>query len=202
MTRAHDFAVDLAKAGKSNKEIKEMVDKVYVASGLSISQVYRILAKVKAGENAEDRRGFITERRIRTPDMVKAVEAFVAENRRHTVNDICKGFSLTRETVGRILHDDLGLVKKSARWVPKLLSDDQKKEREQCAKEVVLEAFLMTMSVPFFTPRDQGTFKAVAFQGHPRRQRCRHQGRSNFLRLQWNDIRELRSGWHHCQCGF
>ena len=28
-----------------------------------------------------------------------------------------------------ILHKDLGLVKKSARWVPKFLPDEQKKER-------------------------------------------------------------------------
>ena len=36
MTRAHDFAVDLAKAGKSAKEIKELLDKVHKDEGLSI----------------------------------------------------------------------------------------------------------------------------------------------------------------------
>ena len=41
------------------------------------------------------------------------------------------GLSVT--TIHRILTKDLGLVKKSARWVPKILSDDQKKARvERC----------------------------------------------------------------------
>jgi hypothetical protein len=36
-----------------------------------------------------------------------------------------------------IHHDNLGLVKKSARWVPKLLSEDQKKEHVKMCKEFV-----------------------------------------------------------------
>ncbi len=37
----------------------------------------------------------------------------------------------------RILRDDLGLVKKSARWVPKLLNEDQKQERVRTCKEFI-----------------------------------------------------------------
>jgi uncharacterized ferritin-like protein (DUF455 family) len=36
-----------------------------------------------------------------------------------------------------ILRDDLGLVKKSARWVPKLLNEDQKQESVRTCKEFV-----------------------------------------------------------------
>jgi hypothetical protein len=39
--------------------------------------------------------------------------------------------------MNKILHDDLGLVKKSTRWVPKLLSDDQRKERVRTCTEFV-----------------------------------------------------------------
>ena len=40
---------------------------------------------------------------------------------------------LSVNTIHRILTKDLGLIKKSARWVPKFLSADQKKERvERC----------------------------------------------------------------------
>ena len=35
-----------------------------------------------------------------------------------------------------IIHDDLGLVKKSARWVPKLLSQEQKDNRIACSREL------------------------------------------------------------------
>jgi hypothetical protein len=37
----------------------------------------------------------------------------------------------------KILQDDLGLVKKSARWVPKLLSKEQKQERVLTCQEFV-----------------------------------------------------------------
>ena len=40
-------------------------------------------------------------------------------------------------TIHRILHDDLGLVKKSARWVPKLLSQEQKEERVRTSRQMV-----------------------------------------------------------------
>ncbi len=40
---------------------------------------------------------------------------------------------LTFGTVQAILTDNLGLVKKSARWVPKLLSSEQKTERVDCS---------------------------------------------------------------------
>ncbi len=36
-----------------------------------------------------------------------------------------------------ILHQELGLVKKTARWVPKLLSEDQKRERVRICTEFV-----------------------------------------------------------------
>ena len=35
----------------------------------------------------------------------------------------------------QILHEDLGLIKKSARWVPKLLTDAQKDERVRTCKQ-------------------------------------------------------------------
>ena len=35
-----------------------------------------------------------------------------------------------------IIHDDLGLVKKSARWVSKLLSQEQKDNRIACSREL------------------------------------------------------------------
>jgi hypothetical protein len=37
-------------------------------------------------------------------------------------------------TISHILHKELGLVKKSAHWMSKLLSQDQKKERVRCTK--------------------------------------------------------------------
>ena len=42
---------------------------------------------------------------------------------------------MSHGTIHTILHEDLGLVKKSARWVPELLTDAQKEERVRTCKQ-------------------------------------------------------------------
>jgi hypothetical protein len=44
--------------------------------------------------------------------------------------DLATAHGVSYGTMHNILHQELGLVKKSARWVPKLLSEDQKGESE------------------------------------------------------------------------
>ncbi len=46
-----------------------------------------------------------------------------------TCMDLVTAHGVSYGTMHNILHDELGLVKKLARWVPKLLSEEQKKEQ-------------------------------------------------------------------------
>ncbi len=50
MTRVHDFAVDLAKAGRSFHEIKAMVDFVYGDKGVKKMAISGILKKCSDGK--------------------------------------------------------------------------------------------------------------------------------------------------------
>jgi hypothetical protein len=68
MTRLNHFAVDLAKAGRSFREIKAMVDSVYGDKGLNKTVIIAILKKVKEGKNADNRKGFPTEKWVITAD--------------------------------------------------------------------------------------------------------------------------------------
>jgi hypothetical protein len=54
--------VDLAKAGKMFKDIKELMDTVYWDKGLKMRAIYTILKKVKSEENANDQRGKKTKK--------------------------------------------------------------------------------------------------------------------------------------------
>ena len=78
------------------------------------------------------------------------------------------GLSVT--TIHRILTKDLGLVKKSARWVPKILSDDQKKARvERRRSKSVLDS-IVTMdesAVSFHTPETKQQSKQWVKKGQP-----------------------------------
>jgi hypothetical protein len=54
-----------------------------------------------------------------------------------SIQDLARAHGRSYGTISRILHSQLGLVKKLARWVPKLLSKEQKEERLRTLKEFV-----------------------------------------------------------------
>lgn len=178
MMREHDFVIDLAKAGKMAKEIKELTDVAHGGKALTLQMIYKIVARVRKGEDAEDRRGR-SRRRKRMPNMVKAVKTFVEEDRRVCMENIMEEFDISCGTVFNILHDDLELSKKSSRWVPHLLSEAQKEERICCAKVFKKELFnrgdtflnsIITMDksmVPFFTPKAKQMSKQWVAKGSP-----------------------------------
>ena len=115
MTRAHDFVVDLAKAGKSFREIQDMVSTVYGDKSLKKTAIYDIMKKVKEGKNTEDLRGINTPKRVRSAAVIASVSAAVAADRRITVRELASNHGLSIGTIDRILHKELGLVKKSAK---------------------------------------------------------------------------------------
>ena len=112
MTRAHDFVVDLAKAGKSFREIQDMVSTVYGDKSLKKTAIYDIMKKVKEGKNTEDLRGINTPKCVRSADVIASVSAAVAADRWVTIRELASNLGLSIGTIDRILHKDLGLVKK------------------------------------------------------------------------------------------
>ena len=61
----------------------------------------------------------------------------VIENRPLTVKDIAKAYGISSEQVHKVLHQNLDMRKLSARWVPRLLTIDHKREgkgRSLCRK--------------------------------------------------------------------
>jgi hypothetical protein len=123
MTRVHDFVVDLAKGGKSFGDIKKLVGDVYGDKALKKTQIYEILQRVKMGKNTDDRSGFTQQKTKMTAKLlIASVAAAVSEDRRMSIQDLARAHG----TISRILHSQLGLIKKSACWVPKLLSKEQK----------------------------------------------------------------------------
>lgn len=134
MTREHDFVVDLARANQTCPEIKRLSDSAFGEKALSKSQIYRIIKNVKDGVDPSDKRTLSGRKRKRTEDIIEAVKDLVEADRRISIGEIRAHFDLGYSTIQRILRDDLGLTLKSARWVPKLLSEEQKTERVRCAQ--------------------------------------------------------------------
>jgi histone-lysine N-methyltransferase SETMAR len=137
MSKVRDFVAALARAGKTAAEIKTLVEAAFADQALGLTSIYNILKKVKAGKNTDDQRHLNAKRTKRSTTLVADVAAAVENDARVTCVDLASAFGVSRGTIHNILRDDLGLVKKSARWVPKILSEDQKKERVRICTEFV-----------------------------------------------------------------
>ena len=72
-----------------------------------------------------------------TADTIRRVESAVEADGPLNVIELAEETDINHISVFRILKDDLGLVKKSATWIPCLLSSNQKKKREDISKEFV-----------------------------------------------------------------
>ena len=179
MTEVRRFVADLAMTGISYKEIKELQEKRWGDLALKKTQLYAIIKKVKAGKNAYDQRSLSSQRTKRTASSIAAVAAAIEDDRRFTIRSLVFVTGLSVTTIYRILKDDLGLVKKSARWVPKLLSDEQKKERVQRCEEFLklvrrrskaVLSNIVTMdesAVSFHTPETKQQSKQWLKKGQP-----------------------------------
>jgi histone-lysine N-methyltransferase SETMAR len=110
-------------------EIKKTVETVYGDKALKKTAIYAILKKVKAGKNTDDQRHLNPKKTVRTASLIASIAAAVEADRRQCIKSLAAVHGVSVYTVHSILHKDLGLEKKSARWVPKLLSSEQKEER-------------------------------------------------------------------------
>ena len=59
---------------------------------------------------------------MRNDDFIKTVRAEVEADCRVTITELVERCQASRRTINLVLTVDLGLSKKSARWVPKMLS--------------------------------------------------------------------------------
>lgn len=66
-----------------------------------------------------------------TPEMVDKVHDLVLNDRRLKASEIAEAVGISKERVLYILHEELDMRKLSARWVPRLLTMEQKRVRSQ-----------------------------------------------------------------------
>ena len=71
-----------------------------------------------------------------TPEIIEQVHGMVLDDRRTKVRETAETIGISKERVGYTLHEELDMKKLCARWVPRLLTADQKCTRmkisEQC----------------------------------------------------------------------
>lgn len=70
-----------------------------------------------------------------TPEIINKIHDIVMDDRRVKVREIASTVGISSERVYNILHQHLDMRKLSARWVPRLLTIDQKRTRVKCCMD-------------------------------------------------------------------
>lgn len=122
--------------GKSRSEIKERLDAVYGDSSPSMATVKNWFNEFQRGRTSvfdEPRSG--APKMATTEDNVTKIHDLVLADRRLKVREIAETVGISKDRVGHILHEILGMRKLSARWVPRLLTPDNKRNRETISEQ-------------------------------------------------------------------
>jgi len=77
---------------------------------------------------------------VTTPEITDQIPELILEDRRISAKSIAEQQGISRERIGSIIHEDLEMRKFSAKWAPKCLNADQKRQRSQ-SSEQLLEFF-------------------------------------------------------------
>ena len=123
------------KSGLNQKQSLERLQAAFGNEAPSRTTVYNWFAEFRRGRNSledDPRSG-----RPTTETIVAAVRRMIEEDSRVTVLQIAESVGISSGSVSNILHDVLGLSKVSARWVPHMLTDEQKCKRVQWCRKMI-----------------------------------------------------------------
>jgi hypothetical protein len=95
MMEARNFIAALAKAGKSRKDIKPLVDATYGDNPLLISQINQIIKAVKEGKLTFDQRHSNTKQQKWTANVVAPVTITIEKNRYLKIRELASMLDLT-----------------------------------------------------------------------------------------------------------
>jgi len=95
---------------------------------------------------------------VTTKGIVDQIHELILEDRWISAKSIAEQLGISRERVGSIIRDDLDMRKLSAKWVPKCLNADQKRQRCQSSEQLL----------DFFFRRDPNDFLSCAIGDHGR----------------------------------
>jgi hypothetical protein len=116
------------KEGLTPNEMHLKFIKVYGDSSPLFSTINTWAAEFKCGLTClEDDLCEGCSKGATTPEIIEQVHDVVLDDRQMKVCEITVTTGISKEHVGYILHEELGMRKLCARWVPRLLTADQKR---------------------------------------------------------------------------
>ena len=123
------------KLEDNGKKILQDLQAVFGVQCLGKSTVYRwieaFLAEQEPSTSGTGRGRPLSARNERNIALVKSL---IDEDPHSTIRELSEACDLSIGTIHSILHEDLQMRNLAARWVPHLLTDEQKKRRVDCSR--------------------------------------------------------------------
>jgi len=125
------------RLGKTGSETFEMMKQAFGYSCMSRSQTFEWSGRFKNGrtstanDDRSDRPSTGT-----TPSKVEQVRAAVNQNCRRTIHDLCAEVGICYGSCQRILTEQLNMHRTAAKFVPRVLTHDQKDSRVAICQEL------------------------------------------------------------------
>jgi len=82
----------------------------------------------------------LDDTKVTTPEITDQIHDLISEDRPISSKSMAEQLGISRELVGSTIHEDLDMRKLCAKWVPKCLNADRKRQRYQ-SSEQLLEFF-------------------------------------------------------------
>jgi histone-lysine N-methyltransferase SETMAR len=137
-TKYRDIIEFLTREHCKTADIHQRLHNVYGDSAPSLATVKNWAREAKwKRESLEDAPRSGRPATAVIVENVAAVEEWVLEDRRISIHRIADILSIGHNAVQTILHKHLNMTKVSARWVPRILSADQRHVRVTCAQELL-----------------------------------------------------------------
>jgi len=112
-----------------------MIQQAFRDQSLSLAQVFQWHARFKSGRTSvDDDKHTGRSRKCVTPETVAQIQELVHQDRRRTICDIADEVGIGYGTCQRVLMEELGMHHVAAKFVPRILTCDQKQHRVVCTE--------------------------------------------------------------------
>ena len=123
--------------GKAPKEIHAILIETLGEHAPSYATVKNWVAQFKCGDFSTcDAPCPGRPKTVNTPEIIDQIHQLILEDRRISAKSTAEQLGISCKRVGSIIHEDLEMRKPSAKWVPKCLNADQKRQRRHSAEQI------------------------------------------------------------------
>ena len=127
------------KLGKNATEMYGMLQTAFWASCMNWASVFERYKRFNKGrESVRDDERCGRSKEVRTPELIGQIKNFIDKDRRVSIETISAQFDVSAGTVHKIIREELKMWKICAKFVPRVLREDQKERRHDSGEMVEL----------------------------------------------------------------